>query len=286
MKKFLSLLFPLFVMVTIPLIVTSCGDDEPATPQTPSNPTNPYPGHEEDPGNNDHGGRDIPGAKILGTWYYLSPDKAFKITINFSSEEGPNYLYTGGRVCYISVESEFPYYYYDYDNVWYYENNNWSITRLEVNKYLFSSATITKVFDEELWLDFEYGLKNERLKFRKSDPGRPVKPYNKELAPDGIFGTYKWKTSIGNYNMSLQFVSSNIVQETSDSEVYVSSLNDWFKESTCEAIFNNGILRLAHDKSIISSKVGNSYFVVTRESDKKLKLYNPFSPDVSYTFSR
>lgn len=266
---------------TLPLMLTSCGDDEKDTPDEPTI-TNPDP---INPGNSSDES-EIPGAKILGTWYYLSPDKALKLTIRFSSEKGANYVTFGHYVCYISVESEFPYYKSDYDNKWRFEDSKWRITSLRIAEGLSSAATITQVFDDEMWLDFEYGVKSERLKFKRVDPGNPKKPDGKELAQDGIFGRYLWKAAIGRYNMTFQFTGAETAKETSDSEVWVDAMGKRLKESTLDAIYSNGLLRLDWSKSMIASEAGNSFFVVVKESDQKLKLYNPFTPDVTYTFTR
>lgn len=269
---------------TMPLMFSSCGDDEPSTPEAPEI-TDPEL-KPNDSGNSSSGDEEIQGSKILGTWYYLSPDKALKLTVRFTSEKGYSYVTFRHYVCYISVESEFPYYHEDYDNTWKYENSKWEITRLAISKALFSSATITQVFDDEMWLDFEYGVKSERLKFKRIDPGNPQKSTDKELAQDGIFGKYVWKAAIGRYNMTFQFTGAEKAKETSDSEVWVDGVGKRLKESTLDAIYSNGLLRLDWSKSLIASEAGNSYFVVVKESDRKLKLYNPFSPDVTYTFTR
>lgn len=285
MKKLINTLILLLSIVTFSTTITSCGSDE---PEIPENTSIDIPNNSDDHGDSNVGSEEIPGAKILGTWYYLSPDKAIKITIRFSSEKGYNYVYLGDRVCYISVESEFPYYHTDYANVWQFEDDNWHITRLEVLDYLFSSATITKVFDDEMWLDFEYGKHDQRLKFKRSDPGNPIKPNDKQLAPDGIWGRYVWSTTIGRYNMTFQFIGSEGIKETSDSDVWVyyKGESKKLKESIGDAGYKNGLLRIDWSWSLIDAATEGSYFVVIKETDKRLILYNPFSPDVRYLFTR
>lgn len=283
----MKLLKALSIFITLAAIpLASCNHDEPSTSlnQPINNPTNP-----ETP-KDDATLNEIQGAKILGTWYYLNPNKALKITITFKSDEAKNFAIFGERVAIISVESEFPYYHEDYSNVWSYNSSKWEVTRLAIGPNISSSAIITQVFDNEMWLDLNWDYAHkERLKFKRSDPGDPVKPVGFQLAPDGIFGTYVWNTKIDQYNLTFQFKDNIRTHETSDYDVMVFvSEGDYkyLKETNGDGIFSNGYLKVSWNASLVAAVAGSPYFVVIHDSDKILKLYNPLKPDIVYTFHR
>ena len=263
--------------------LTACGDDdnEPEQPEPPTQPTDPDPG--TTPGENPS---QIPGAQILGTWYYLSPDNAIKITITFTDKD--NIAGLDDKKCFISVESEFPYYNTSYENGWEYKNSEWEITSLRIAQNVWASARITNVFDNEMWLIFEYGSNHKQLKFKRSDPGSAFSPTGIELAPDGAFGNYVWHTTIKGHNMTLQFTGAVSLKETSDTPISVTYKGEtkYLSETKIYGGHSNGYLRLDWSESIIASVAQNSYFVVVEESNKKLKIYNPFTPSISYTLTR
>ena len=283
-SKILSIL----IFFVFSMTIQSCDKGESEEPENPwiNNPDqdNQYP-----PGNGDGDTEDIPGGKILGTWYYLNPNNALKITITFTSEKDYNYTIFKNRVCYVSVESEFPYFHSDYSNSWTYENSKWEITRIEVGPAISSSATIAQVFDNEMWLDLSWGYRTERLKFKRSDPGSPVKPTGLQLAPDGIFGNYLWETTISKYNLTFQFKGEEWTHETSNYDVMIINANGDYKysrETDSYAILSNGYLKLDCGSSLIAAAAQSPYFVVVMETNKKLKLYNPLNPAVIYSFTR
>lgn len=284
MNKTLSLLLAL--IISMPAILTSCGGNEPDSPAQeipnpdPENPDTPY-----NPDDNE----DIPGSKILGTWYYLNPNKALKITITFSSEKGYNYEYLKERVCYVSVESKLPYFNTDYSNVWTYNDSKWEVTRIEIGPAIMPSGTVSQVFDNEMWLDLKWGHGTERLKFKRNDPGDPISPSNVEVAPDGIFGKYLWHTTIANRDITFQFKGTEWIHESSNAEVMVFDTKGNYKylsETDTYAGFSQGYLKIDWDSSIIVSLAETPYFVVIKETDKKLKIYNPFTPDNYYLLTR
>lgn len=261
------------------IMMFSCSKDEPTPPLNPDI-TIPIP---TNPDNSGNGGdqQTIPGSEILGTWYYLNPNKALKITITFSSEMN----LIGDRTCYISVESELPYFHTDYDNAWNYENSKWKVWCIEIGEGIMPSALISKVFENEMWLDLDWGNTTERLKFKRSNPGNPVKPSGFQIAPDGIFGKYVWHTTIGMYNLTLQFNNNSYnTYETSDRELRING--KYVKEATGEGLYSKGYLSLDYTRNLIPAAANCPYFVVIKETDKKLKYYNPFNPEIVYTFTR
>lgn len=284
MNKTLSLLLAL--IISIPAILTSCGGDEPDSPgqeipnPDPENPDTPY-----NPDDNE----DIPGSKILGTWYYINPNKALKITLTFSSDKGYNYEYLKERVCYVSVESKLPYFNTDYSNSWTYSDSKWEVTTIEVGPAIMPSGTVSQVFDNEMWLDLKWGHGTQRLKFKRNDPGEPVTPSNVEVAPDGIFGKYLWHTTIANRDITFQFKGTEWIHESSNSEVMVFDSKGNYKylsETDTYAGFSQGYLKIDEDSSIIVSLTETPYFVVIKETNTKLRIYNPFTPDQSYLLTR
>lgn len=284
MNKTLALLLAL--IISIPAVLTSCGGDEPDSPNQefpnpdPGNPDYPY-----DPDDDE----DIPGSKILGTWYYINPNKALKITITFSSDKGSNYEYLKERVCYISVESKLPYYNTDYSNSWTYSDSKWKVTTISVGPGIIPSGTVSQVFDNEMWLDLDWGHGTQRLKFKRDDPGDAITPSNVEVAPEGIFGKYLWHTTISNRDITLQFKGTEWIHETSNAElmVYDSKGNyKYLSETDTEAGFSQGYLKIDWGSSIIVSLAETPYFVVIKENNKKLRIYNPFTPDKSYLLTR
>ncbi len=98
MRKILTFLLFVVAFASISVSFSSCGGDEPDDPQKEQTD----PSH-ENPSDSHEGGEDkhIPGNKILGTWYYLNPNKALKVTITFTSEESYNFSIFGDRKCYI-----------------------------------------------------------------------------------------------------------------------------------------------------------------------------------------
>lgn len=271
-------------LTTISVSFSSCGGDEPDAPQNEEpNPTPDNPGNSQ----GDSEDEEIPGNKILGTWYYLSPNKALKATVIFTSEKAYNYLYDGGRVCYISIESQLPYNVEDYDNVWSYNDSKWEITAFDIIPGCMG-ATITKVFDNELWMDLDFINHTQRIKFTRNDPGNSVKPNGVLLAPDGIFGQYLWKGSIGNHYITFQFRGSEWFHETSDSNVMIIGTDGsykYLKENDCEGVYRNGYFHF-ECTGILCSVLNCSTVVVIKQSDKKLMIYNPFTPDRTYVLTR
>lgn len=271
-------------ITSISVSFSSCGVDEPDAPQKEEPDPKPNnPGNSQD----DSQDEEVPGNEILGTWYYLSPDKALKATVIFTSEKAPNYSTFGSRVCYISIESQLPYNVEDYDNSWTYSDSKWKITRFSIIPVT-HGATIPKVFDNELWMDLGFINHTQRIKFTRNDPGNSVKPNGLQVAPDGIFGKYLWKGSFGSHNITIQFKESGKFHETSDSNVGVIGIDGSYKhvkENDCEGGYMDGYFH--YDcTGILCSVLGCSTVVVIKQSDKKLMIYNPFTPDRTYFLTR
>ena len=60
----------------------------------------------------------------------------------------------------------------------------------------------------------------------------------------------------------------------------------YLSETDSEAGFSKGYLAIDWTTSIIVSLAQTPYFIVIKETDKKLKIYNPFTPDNYYFLTR
>ena len=281
MKKYLSYIVFVVMFALLSISFSSCGDDEPDEPQKEQPdpiPDNPSDGSEEE---------QIPGSEILGTWYYLNPNKALKATITFTREKSYNFSIFGTRVCYFSFESELPYSLVDMENVWSYSDSKWEITSFPIIPGSMG-ATISKVFDNELWMDVDFVNHTQRIKFTRNNPGNTIKPSGLQLAPDGIFGKYLWHGSIGVNNITFQFKGAEWFHETSDSKVMVIDADKnhkWLMENDSYGGYRNGYFHFECN-SILCSVLGCSTVVVIKQTDKKLMIYNPFTPDITYYLTR
>ena len=149
-------------------------------------------------------------------------------------------------------------------------------------------AKITYVFENELWMDLDFINHTQRIKLTRNDPGNSVKPNGLQLAPDGIFGKYLWKSSIGGLNITLQFKGANWFQETSDYDVMVKGIDGsykYLKENECEGGYSQGYFHF-DCTGILCSVLNCSTVVVIKQSEKKLMIYNPLTPDRTYFLTR
>ncbi|MGN0223676.1 MAG: hypothetical protein ACI4AM_06590 [Muribaculaceae bacterium] len=287
MQKNIKLILFVVLFISLSVPFTSCGGDEPDEPQIEKPDQNPDTPNIPDTPSDEDENEQIPGSKILGTWYYLSPNNALKATVTFSIEKSYNFSIFGTRVCYISIESELPYYVEDIENVWSYSDSKWEITRFPIVPGCMG-ATISKVFDNELWMDLDFINYSQRIKFTRNDPGNAVKPSGLQVAPDGIFERYLWHGYIGNYNITFQFKGASWFHETSDVDVMVKGTDGthrWLKENDCYGGYSNGYFHF-ECTGILCSVFDCSTLVVIKQTDKKLLLYNPFTPARTFYITR
>ncbi len=172
--------------------------------------------------------------------------------------------------------------------MWSYDDSKWEILSLDIVPGC-SGASIHNVFENEMWVDLEFGYLNERIKFTRDNPGNAVKPSGMTIEPDGVFGQYLWHATIGSKNITFQFKGSEWFHETSDSEVIMiidrNGNYKYIKEKNTEGRYHNGYFHFDY-KSILASVLDCPTVVVIKQTENKLIIYNPFKPDVTYTLTR